>query len=68
MTHTHFRDDQGEVIKNVAYSFINGVGALEFLCLANYDIFGATNLFTPPSRIWRDGTLNSIRRESAALR
>lgn len=45
MTHTHFRDDHGEVIKNVAYSYIDKDGAFD-LCLPNYDIFGATNLFT----------------------
>ena len=45
MKHTHFRDDHGEVIKNVAYSYITKDGAFH-LCLPNYDIFGATNLFT----------------------
>ena len=38
MTHTHFRDDHGEVIKNVAYSYIDKDGAFD-LCLPNYDIF-----------------------------
>jgi len=45
MKHTHFRDDHGEVIKNVAYSYINKDGAFD-VCLPNYDIFGSTNLFT----------------------
>jgi CubicO group peptidase (beta-lactamase class C family) len=45
MKHTHFRDDHGEVIKNVAYSYITKDGGFD-LCLPNYDIFGATNLFT----------------------
>ena len=45
MKQTHFRDDHGETIKNVAYSYVDKDGVFD-LCLPNYDIVGATNLFT----------------------
>ncbi|HEY6298374.1 MAG TPA: serine hydrolase domain-containing protein [Candidatus Binatus sp.] len=45
MKHTHFRQDHGEVVKNLAYSYIDDDHVLR-LCLPNYDIFGATNLMT----------------------
>jgi CubicO group peptidase (beta-lactamase class C family) len=45
MKHTHFRQDHGEVVKNLAYSYIDDDGVLR-LCLPNYDTFGATNLMT----------------------
>lgn len=45
MNHTHFRVDHGEMIKNVAFSYIDKEGGFE-LCLPNYDTVGATNLFT----------------------
>ncbi|MGO9602610.1 MAG: serine hydrolase domain-containing protein [Candidatus Binataceae bacterium] len=45
MKHTHFREDHGEVVKNLAYSYIDDDGVLR-LCLPNYDTFGATNLTT----------------------
>jgi CubicO group peptidase (beta-lactamase class C family) len=45
MKHTHFRVDHGEMIKNVAYAYIDKDGGFD-LCLPNYDTVGATNLFT----------------------
>jgi CubicO group peptidase (beta-lactamase class C family) len=45
MKHTHFRQDHGEVVKNLAYSYTDDDGVLR-LCLPNYDTFGATNLMT----------------------
>jgi CubicO group peptidase (beta-lactamase class C family) len=45
MKHTHFRSDHGEVVKNLAYSYIDDDHVLR-LCLPNYDTFGATNLMT----------------------
>jgi CubicO group peptidase (beta-lactamase class C family) len=45
MEHTHFRQDHGEVVKNLAYSYIDDDHVLR-LCLPNYDTFGATNLMT----------------------
>jgi CubicO group peptidase (beta-lactamase class C family) len=45
MKHTHFRQNHGEVVKNLAYSYIDDDGVLR-LCLPNYDTFGATNLMT----------------------
>jgi CubicO group peptidase (beta-lactamase class C family) len=45
MKHTHFRQDHGEVVKNLAYSYIDDDHVLR-LCLPNYDTFGATNLMT----------------------
>ncbi len=45
MRQTHFRDDHGEMIKNVAYAYIDKDGSFD-LCLPNYDTVGATNLFT----------------------
>jgi CubicO group peptidase (beta-lactamase class C family) len=46
MKHTHFRVDHGEMIKNVAYAYIDKDGGGFDLCLPNYDTVGATNLFT----------------------
>ena len=45
MKHTHFRSDHGEILKNLAYSYIDDDHVLR-LCLPNYDTFGATNLMT----------------------
>ena len=45
MKHTHFRQDHGEVVKNLAYSYIDDDHVLR-LCLPNYDTYGATNLMT----------------------
>jgi hypothetical protein len=45
MKHTHFRQDHGEVVKNLAYSYTDDDGVF-YLCLPNYDTFGATNLMT----------------------
>ena len=45
MKHTHFRQDHGELVKNLAYSYIDDDHVLR-LCLPNYDTFGATNLMT----------------------
>ncbi len=46
MKHTHFRNDHGETIKNVAYAYVDKDGGGFDLCLPNYDTVGATNLFT----------------------
>jgi CubicO group peptidase (beta-lactamase class C family) len=45
MKHTHFRQDHGEIIKNLAYSYLDDDGVLR-LRLPNYDTYGATNLMT----------------------
>ena len=45
MKHTHFRQDHGEIIKNLAYSYLDDNGVLR-LTLPNYDTYGATNLIT----------------------
>jgi CubicO group peptidase (beta-lactamase class C family) len=45
MKHTQFRQDHGEVVKNLAYSYIDDDHVLR-LWLPNYDTFGATNLMT----------------------
>jgi len=45
MKQTHFRDDHGEIIKNVAYSYVTGDRGF-LVSFPNYDNFGDTGLFT----------------------
>jgi CubicO group peptidase (beta-lactamase class C family) len=45
MTHTHFRTDHGEAIKNAAFAYVDTDHGVD-LCLPNYDTVGATNLMT----------------------
>jgi CubicO group peptidase (beta-lactamase class C family) len=45
MNQTHFRDDHGEIVKNIAYGYQPGGSAYE-LSVPNYDTVGATSLLT----------------------
>jgi len=45
MKQTHFRDDHGEIIKNVAYSYVPGERGF-LISIPNDDNVGDTNLFT----------------------
>jgi CubicO group peptidase (beta-lactamase class C family) len=45
MSHTHFRVDHGEVVKNLAYAYERKNGRFD-LSIPNYDTVGATNLLT----------------------
>jgi CubicO group peptidase (beta-lactamase class C family) len=46
MSHTHFRDNHAEVVKNIAYGYEAG-GASDYdLSVPNYDTVGATSLLT----------------------
>src|ERR1700732_980898 len=46
MTHTHFRNDHGEIVKNLADSYEKGDDGALHLSLPNSDTVGATNLLT----------------------
>jgi CubicO group peptidase (beta-lactamase class C family) len=46
MVHTHFRNDHGEVVKNLASAYVKGDDGAYRLCLPNYDTVGATDLLT----------------------
>jgi CubicO group peptidase (beta-lactamase class C family) len=46
MAHTHFRNDHGEIVKNLADSYEKGDDGAFHLSLPNSDTVGATNLLT----------------------
>ena len=46
MEHTHFRNDHGEVVKNLAYAYVKQDDEAFHLRLPNYDTVGATDLLT----------------------
>ncbi len=46
MAHTHFRNDHGEIVKNLADSYEKGDDGAFHLSLPNYDTVGATDLLT----------------------
>jgi CubicO group peptidase (beta-lactamase class C family) len=45
MTSTHFRDDHAEVVKNIAYGYVEQDGKFK-LSVTNFDTVGATSLLT----------------------
>ncbi len=45
MEHTHFRNNHGETVKNLAYPYLARGGGFD-LCIPNYDTVGATDLLT----------------------
>jgi CubicO group peptidase (beta-lactamase class C family) len=47
MKSTHFRDDHAEIVKNIAYGYVDGEGAANYrLSVTNFDTVGATSLLT----------------------
>jgi CubicO group peptidase (beta-lactamase class C family) len=58
MKHTHFRQNHGEIVKNLAYSYIDDDHVLR-LSLPNYDTFGARHWSTRLNRSIRSYWLNS---------
>jgi CubicO group peptidase (beta-lactamase class C family) len=66
MSHTHFRDDHAEIVKDMAYGYALHHGGFG-LSIPNFDTVGATSLLTR-SRIWRFGTKISIRLVSVERR
>jgi CubicO group peptidase (beta-lactamase class C family) len=45
MTHTHFRDDHAEIVKNMAYGY-DPAGETFHISITNFDTVGATSLLT----------------------
>jgi CubicO group peptidase (beta-lactamase class C family) len=45
MTHTHFRDDHAEIVKNMAYGYVPA-GQTFRISITNFDTVGATSLLT----------------------
>jgi len=47
MRNTHFRDDHAEIVKHIAYGYIDGDGGNGYrLSVTNFDTVGATSLLT----------------------
>jgi CubicO group peptidase (beta-lactamase class C family) len=46
MNSTHFRDDHAEIVKNIAYGYVDGEGETYRLSVTNFDTVGATSLLT----------------------
>jgi len=46
MNSTHFRDDHAEIVKHIAYGYIDGRGEGYRLSVTNFDTVGATSLLT----------------------
>jgi CubicO group peptidase (beta-lactamase class C family) len=47
MTSTHFRDDHAEIVKHIAYGYVEGKGRNVYrLSVTNFDTVGATSLLT----------------------
>jgi len=47
MKSTHFRDDHAEIVKHIAYGYVNGEGGNGYrLSVTNFDTVGATSLLT----------------------
>jgi CubicO group peptidase (beta-lactamase class C family) len=47
MRNTHFRDDHAEIVKHIAYGYIDGDGGNSYrLSVTNFDTVGATSLLT----------------------
>jgi CubicO group peptidase (beta-lactamase class C family) len=47
MTSTHFRDDHAEIVKRIAYGYVDGEGENSYrLSVTNFDTVGATSLLT----------------------
>jgi CubicO group peptidase (beta-lactamase class C family) len=47
MKSTHFRDDHAEIVKHIAYGYVNGEGGNSYrLSVTNFDTVGATSLLT----------------------
>jgi CubicO group peptidase (beta-lactamase class C family) len=47
MKSTHFRDDHAEIVKNIAYGYVDGEGGATYrLSVTNFDTVGATSLLT----------------------
>jgi len=47
MNHTHFRDDHAEIVKHIAYGYVEGEGGHGYrLSVTNFDTVGATSLLT----------------------
>ena len=47
MKNTHFRDDHAEIVKHIAYGYVNGEGGNGYrLSVTNFDTVGATSLLT----------------------
>lgn len=52
MKHTHFRSDHGEIVENLAYSYLDESGATQ-TAAPNDDTVGATNLMTTVTDLLR---------------
>lgn len=47
MKSSHFRDDHAEIVKNIAYGYVDGEGSATYrLSVTNFDTVGATSLLT----------------------
>jgi hypothetical protein len=46
MKNTHFRDDHAEIVKHMAYGYVDGEGGSFRLSVTNFDTVGATSLLT----------------------
>lgn len=47
MENTHFRDDHAEIVKHIAYGYVDGEGGNSYrLSVTNFDTVGATSLMT----------------------
>lgn len=46
MKSTHFRDDHAEIVKHIAYGYVDGEGGSYRLSVTNFDTVGATSLLT----------------------
>ena len=47
MKSTHFRDDHAEIVKHIAYGYVDGEGGATYrLSVTNFDTVGATSLLT----------------------
>ena len=47
MNNTHFRDDHAEIVKHIAYGYVEGPGDNSYrLSVTNFDTVGATSLLT----------------------
>src|SRR5271170_5968799 len=47
MKSTHFRDDHAEIVKHIAYGYVDGEGGANYrLSVTNFDTVGATSLLT----------------------
>jgi CubicO group peptidase (beta-lactamase class C family) len=56
MRNTHFRDDHAEIVKHIAYGYIDGDGGNSYrLSVTNFDTVGATSDLSQPDRYYGCG-------------